>query len=166
VIIRVKHENHYTVARNKTIRDSRISFRATGVLVYLLSLPDDTSVSARALAETKPEGKYAIGNALEELRTAGYLSQERVRGERGQWVTVTTVRERPLSDATLRVPVTGTRSAGTRRTGRYVRSTKEKAKTTSSPFLVNGPCTLCPEPATVKDDHGALWCPAHQPEAS
>lgn len=100
-VIRVKHEAHYTMIRNKTLRDSRLSFKARGLLTYLLSLPDQTTVNREDLSKFGTEGEYAVRTALQELVKFGYIEHERVRGERGTWLTDTVVRECPSAEGRL-----------------------------------------------------------------
>lgn len=95
MIIRVAHRDHYTVIRNNTLRDSRLSFKARGLLAYLLSLPDDTSLDRRRLEGAGPDGAYAIRMALQELAAAGYLRHEKHQDERGLWRTGATLYEVP-----------------------------------------------------------------------
>jgi hypothetical protein len=98
---------------NATARDGRLSFRATGLLVHLLSLPDGAPIGAVALAGHRPEGRTAIQAAYKELREHGYVSQQKLQGVGGQWRTVTHVYEvppdaenlRPVPDAGNPVPV-------------------------------------------------------------
>lgn len=78
----------WTPCLNETIRDERISFRATGLLVYLLSLPSDWVVRQVQLGTVKKEGRDAMICALNELRDAGYVKKELVR-EKG--VIVSTI---------------------------------------------------------------------------
>lgn len=94
MIIRVaSHQNHYTVIRNKTLRDSRLSFKARGLLAYLLSLPDDTTLDRRRLEDAGPDGQMAIRTALQELAAAGYLCHEKHQDSHGRWRTEATVYE-------------------------------------------------------------------------
>lgn len=96
-IIRVRHQAHYTMIHNQTLRDASLSFKARGLLAYLLSLPDQTRVSREDLANYGTEGEYAIRTALQELVKAGYIEHERVQNNHGQWVTETVVRECPAA---------------------------------------------------------------------
>ena len=70
--------DRYTVIDNETIRDEYLSFRATGLLVFLLSLPDNWSTNMTHLTASKSEGRDAVKNALSELMNAGYV--KRVQG--------------------------------------------------------------------------------------
>lgn len=96
MIIRVPHRRQFTIIADGALRDPRLSFRATGVLAYLLSLPDGSQVSGRRLTTVKSEGRDAILRALDELETAGYLCRDKVQNlVDGRWTTAVTVLELP-----------------------------------------------------------------------
>lgn len=90
-IIRHRHPNRFTVLPNAALRDSRLSFRATGLLAYLLSLPPDSSTDGASLAMHKREGRDAIRSAMRELVDAGYVRRFREQQPNGQWSHVTEV---------------------------------------------------------------------------
>ena len=77
------------------IRDSRISYRALGVLTRLLSNADNFRMSSTALAHERKEGREAVRAALRELEAAGYIMREKLQNSRGQWSTVMVVSETP-----------------------------------------------------------------------
>jgi hypothetical protein len=89
----------FTIVSNAVIRDSRLSYRARGVLIDVLSRPDDWRTDFKSIARVGKEGESAIRTALEELRAAGYIVQSRVRGERGRWLTVNTVYDFPQENS-------------------------------------------------------------------
>lgn len=104
MIIRVPHRHQYTVIADVALRDARLSFRATGVLAYLLSLPDGSQISGRRLIEIKSEGRDAILRALGELESAGYLVRDRLQGADGRWGTAVTLQEAPSPENPDSVP--------------------------------------------------------------
>ncbi|MDJ0386133.1 hypothetical protein [Streptomyces sp. G-G2] len=55
-----------------TLEDSRLSFRARGILAYLLAKPDSWRVAADRISNAGKEGVEAVRTALRELRDAGY----------------------------------------------------------------------------------------------
>lgn len=71
-ILRKHQRGRYTVVSNELLNDSRLSFRARGVLAYLLSKPDGWRVRRESIAAEGKEGREAIRRALLELREAGY----------------------------------------------------------------------------------------------
>lgn len=80
-------DRDFTVIPNRVLRDDAVSYRARGVLAYLLSQPPDWQVSASRLALECGEGRDAIRTALRELMNAGYLELQREQVERGRWST-------------------------------------------------------------------------------
>lgn len=88
----------FTVLSNAVLRDSRLSFKARGLLAYLLSLPDNWQTSAEHLATQSPDGAYSIRTALTELEEAGFIRRTKHRDDLGRVRTVTTVFDTPQPD--------------------------------------------------------------------
>lgn len=78
---------------SSTVRDRRLSFRARGVLAWLLDQPDGWDVRAAVIAGHGTEGRDAVEAALRELRAAGYYRLERRRLPGGTWTMGTAVAE-------------------------------------------------------------------------
>lgn len=95
MIIRIPHRRQFTIIADAALRDERLSFRATGVLAYLLSLPDGAEISGHRLTTVKAEGRDAIYKAMGELDAAGYLHRERSQKADGTWTTTVTIAESP-----------------------------------------------------------------------
>lgn len=74
--IRVEITRGYTVLQNEALRDPRLSFKARGLLAYMLSLPPEWNFSVSGLSRASRDGKDAIRSALRELEAAGYLVRE------------------------------------------------------------------------------------------
>lgn len=84
-IIRAPRQGHFTIVPNATARDAALSFRARGVLTYLLSHEDGWTTSAERLKDAGKEGRDAIRKALDELKEARYLVVRRRRADKGRW---------------------------------------------------------------------------------
>lgn len=84
---------------NNTIRDERLSWKARGLLAYLLSLPDDWRVSIRDLANRGPDGKDSVQTGLAELERTGYLTRQRFRKDDGTFGHDSVVHETPCPDS-------------------------------------------------------------------
>lgn len=93
MIIRIEKRRQFTVVANEALRDERLSYRATGVLAYLLSLPPESEISGHRLQHAKTEGRDAVYRALKELETAGYLKRTRVQDKSGHWFWASTLVE-------------------------------------------------------------------------
>ena len=77
-IHRKTQTDSFTVIPNALLHDASLSFRARGLLVMMLSMPDDWRTYQTWLEQQGHEGREAIRAAVRELETAGYLRRERV----------------------------------------------------------------------------------------
>lgn len=81
---------------HSTLKDTRISFRALGLLSRLLSLADgETITSADLGAGLAREGREAIRTALRELEATGYLQRNKLHDVAGRWSTNLVVHSTP-----------------------------------------------------------------------
>lgn len=88
-IIRTKRTKNFTVLNNDLIRDSRLSFKARGLLQYMLSMPDDWKFYVSELAKhSSKEGESAIKTGLEELEELGYMRRIQRRESNGKFGAV------------------------------------------------------------------------------
>jgi hypothetical protein len=94
-----RRPDRYTRVDNATVEDPRLSFKALGLLVYLLSKPDHWTVSREHLATTHQDGETSIRTALAELRECGYLTTEELRDSSGRITgRGSVIHERPQLD--------------------------------------------------------------------
>lgn len=82
-IHRKTHTDRFTVIPNALLQDTSLSFRARGLLVMMLSMPDDWQTYQTWLEEQGREGKEAVRATVKELEAAGYLHREQNR-EKGR----------------------------------------------------------------------------------
>ncbi|WP_287966326.1 hypothetical protein [Diaphorobacter sp.] len=71
--------DNFSVLRNDVVRDDRLSWKATGILCWLLGLPQDWRVRLSHLAQQKTDGRDSTRAGLAELEAVGYLWIERRR---------------------------------------------------------------------------------------
>jgi hypothetical protein len=122
-----KRQPGFTQMSNATAQDKRLSARARGVLVFLLSLPVDWKLRQPWLVAQFPEGRVAVMGAVRELRRRGHYRVERRRRLDGTFTTGVSVSdeanaewaaqhatackdqgtERPKWDVTVRLLVDG-----------------------------------------------------------
>lgn len=88
---RVRPVKGHEPIRREALQDERLSFKATGILGYLLSLPDNWRTDADRLSKAKngggraKEGRESIQAGLRELEDAGYLVRRKYQNEHGKW---------------------------------------------------------------------------------
>ena len=69
---------------NYHLRDTALTLKAIGLLSKMLSLTDEWDYTTRGLAAICKEGVDAIGAALKELESHGYLVRRQLRDSRGR----------------------------------------------------------------------------------
>ena len=77
IIRSARPEANYTVIENQLINDPNLDWREMGVLIYLLSKPDNWQVSIAHLAKQKCAGESSIKSAIKSLKAAGYIESKR-----------------------------------------------------------------------------------------
>lgn len=100
VIVRRKLRSNFTVLDNAVISDCRLSWKALGLLTYLLHLPPNFRLRLKHLAAQRPTGRDATRSGLRELQQVGYLSIKIERHPSGMFSSTTWhVTDVPNSDA-------------------------------------------------------------------
>lgn len=88
------HQN-FTVVHNELIEDKRLTWKARGMLIFLLSKPDNWRTTMAWLASQSPGGLDTVRSGMKELETAGYIKRLKRQDDRGLWSTQTIVFDRP-----------------------------------------------------------------------
>ena len=96
-IIRVPKVTNYTVMSNHHLTDRDLSFKAKGLMSYMLSRPDDWDFTIAGLSRLNKDGRDAIGRIIQELESHGYLERIRRRQSKGTFSTMEYVlHEQPM----------------------------------------------------------------------
>ncbi len=84
-IIKICKQDHpFLIINQKCVQDSRLSWQARGMLIYLLSLPRDWEVIIADLINRAPSGRDAVYANLKELKEYGYIQHIRPRDSSGR----------------------------------------------------------------------------------
>lgn len=90
-ILKHKIDKDFTVVSNQLLR-ARLSTRATGLFLQIISLPEGWNFSIKGLSQLFTDKEYSIKAGVDELVEAGFLTWERYKGSDGRYaVTVTTM---------------------------------------------------------------------------
>lgn len=76
--------DNFTIVSNAIIRDERLTLKARGLGIWLLSHSEGWELSIRSIVEQTGAGAEAIQSGLKELEVAGYLTRHQVT-EKGRF---------------------------------------------------------------------------------
>ena len=95
--IRSAKRERWTAIAREALNDSRLSFKARGILAWLLDKPDDWETTAERIETQGTEGREAIRSALKELEQYGYLRRQKFKDSDNKWRSEWTVYEKSSS---------------------------------------------------------------------
>jgi len=79
----INHSNmqsEYTRIPNKALQDDSLTWGARGILAYLLSRPNNWTMSKVDLVRQSPDGRVKVDNYIKELVRKQYLKRVRITG--------------------------------------------------------------------------------------
>lgn len=84
-VFKNKTQGQYVNVCKDILKNSSLSLRDRGMVVTLLSLPDNWDLNIAGLSKIIPDGKSAIRSSLANLEQMGYLSKEQERTGNGKF---------------------------------------------------------------------------------
>lgn len=82
-VFKIEKNKNYTIMSNYHLRDRNLTYKAKGLLSFMLSLPEDWDYSLNGLVAVSKESKDGIRSILKELQEHHYLEIKKVRGNKG-----------------------------------------------------------------------------------
>lgn len=76
-------KTNFTPISNMVIQNTNISFEARGLLVYILSLPKDWSISKEQIMKSNKIGRDKFRRMWKELESSGYIESKRLKSPDG-----------------------------------------------------------------------------------
>lgn len=92
-------EHSFTVIQNRIIEDAQLTWKARGLLIFILSKPDHWRTNISHLSKCSADGYYSVQTGMTELEAAGYIKRHKAQNSAGQWSTYTTVYDTPQKAA-------------------------------------------------------------------
>ena len=100
-VLKNKTQGNYVNVSKEIVMDRSLNLKDRGMLLTLLSLPDNWNFTAAGLAKILPDGKAAIYSSLDNLQKVGYLTKEQGRGAGGVFgANIIEIHEKPCSPFT------------------------------------------------------------------
>ena len=85
-IRRTKRTGNFTTVRNEYLQDVNLSWKAKGLITYIMSLPPDWQLNLSDLKKRSKDGRDATAAGLRELITNGYCQRYKIRSDGGTFV--------------------------------------------------------------------------------
>ncbi|AUG88590.1 DnaD domain-containing protein [Bacillus tropicus] len=88
---RVNKDKNYTTINNTGLKDTRLSWKAKGILAYILTLPDDWIFYMEEVTKHSKDGIASLKAGMKELKECGYVKRFPIKGEDGKiskWETI------------------------------------------------------------------------------
>lgn len=82
-IKKVKRKSNFTTVNNDYLNDSGLSWKAKGLITYVMSLPDDWQLNISDLKNRSKDGRDATANGVKELIDNKYCFRVKKRSENG-----------------------------------------------------------------------------------
>lgn len=95
IIRSARKERDFAILSNALLQDSRLSMRGLGLLVRLLSRPDNWETNSEILAREFNCGREQMRSVLGELRDIGYMRLVKTQDSKGHWSSKWVVFEEP-----------------------------------------------------------------------
>lgn len=98
-VYRSSHKRNYTVIGNQLVSSADLSWKAKGILIYLLSKPEDWVTRLDDIVKHSTDGRASVLSGLKELKQKGYLEKVRITDQKTGQVThwETIVHESPIA---------------------------------------------------------------------
>ena len=115
-----RKERDFTILSNSVCLDSRLSMRGLGLLVRLLSRPDNWTTNSETLAREFDCGRDQVRTTLRELTQFGYMVIQKTQDDAGHWSSHWVIYDEPtpekptLGEPTPEKPAFGKSGALTR----------------------------------------------------
>ncbi|CFX16524.1 Uncharacterized [Syntrophomonas zehnderi OL-4] len=84
-LIRRRKKRGYTIIDNQPINDSNLKYEDIGLLVYVLSKPDDWVIYKKELISSHQNGRESVAGILKRLEAQGYLQIISHRSTKGRF---------------------------------------------------------------------------------
>lgn len=108
----VKRDNPYAQIDNRPLRDKRLSWRARGILAYLLSQSNEWKVMTANLVNQGTEGRDAVRAAFKELASLGYAVLIPTRHGKEWHIIEQPTPDNPTFSHALKKPTSGKANVG------------------------------------------------------
>lgn len=70
--IKKSHKRDFTIVNNHYLKDKNLSWKAKGLITYIMMLPDDWNLNMRDLQNRSKDGRDSLYSGMKEIIESGY----------------------------------------------------------------------------------------------
>lgn len=85
ITVRKSKKHPYLIMDKTGLQDGKLSWKAKGILAYLLSLPDDRQVYITELVKHSKDWRDSTSAGIKELMENWYIVRSQTKGEKGKF---------------------------------------------------------------------------------
>lgn len=78
-------DRDFTVVPNILLKDKRLSYKAKGIFLQIISVPENWNFSVAGLSALAKESRAAVQTGIDELVACGYLEWLKINNAKGQF---------------------------------------------------------------------------------
>jgi len=97
-IVRIKKNKNFVVMDKTALNDKRLSWKAKGIIAFMLSKPDDWTFYLDEISSNATDGMSSFRSGFNELKKLGYIKRIRTQDKNGKFTWETQVFEIPLTE--------------------------------------------------------------------
>ncbi len=85
--LNIQWDTNFTLVPNELQHDTRLSYKARGLFVTIISVAETWDFTRAGLAAIARDGVESVNSGIRELEETGWLTWQQIRGENGRWDT-------------------------------------------------------------------------------
>lgn len=96
--LNIQWDANFTLVPNELLHDTRLSYKARGLFVTIISVAETWDFTRAGLAVIARDGVESVNSGIRELEETGWLTWTQIRGENGRWDTQVDVQIPNITD--------------------------------------------------------------------
>jgi hypothetical protein len=80
-VFKKRRTENFTTIHNHSLKNNNLSWKAKGILAYIMSLPEDWEIHTKELMKHASDGRDSLMSGIKELREHGYIEYKKYKDD-------------------------------------------------------------------------------------
>ena len=80
-VFKKRRTENFTTIHNHSLKNNNLSWKAKGILAYIMSLPEDWEIHTKELMKHASDGRDSLMSGIKELREHGYVDYKKYKDD-------------------------------------------------------------------------------------